>query len=309
MKYISFLILAFFITACSGQKSQSEKTSGKLWSVELSPGDSQLVFSYSFNGKSSIYTYSLNDKTVQLIASSNEGEDYIQPSFSPDGKFILFISLSANTEESAIFAVNVVGHNKEQLTEYKKLITDATFSEDGNKVLYVLAKEVTDYSTLAFEAAHNMDIYTYNIENKTEEKQTNLNAYSITNLRSQGDSVIYIQNLEGPYFYKWPESKKINKIMPVNSTDVKTIGCSDFGFKKNQALFFITGGGYQLYEIERENLHAKLILHTNFKMENLNVFQKSDKIIFTRNLQNDNSIVIYDYSTLTFDEISITPKN
>jgi hypothetical protein len=72
-------------------------------------------------------------------------------------------------------------------------------------------------------------------------------------------------------------------------------------------LYFLTGGTYQLFMMDINKREARLVLHNNFQMNNLNVFQNSNMIIFTKNISSHNEVVIFNLNNHTYKEILIVP--
>lgn len=300
------IIFFCFILSCFGCNSQTEENvekEEKLLSIRLSPDDTQFLFSYFRNGQGAIYKCEIDGSNMELIAKPKDKETYSHPRYSPNGESVLFISFSEDAQSSAIFIADKTGKNKKQLTEYNQLITEAIFSHDGNSIFYSKAGEIANYSPIAPKAPHKMDVYSIDIKTKLNKQVTHLHAYSIENITAQDSIVMFIQRLEGPYYFNVKEPEKIKTITPKNIEDVKTIGCGGFTIK-NDLLYFLTGGAYQLYAMSISEKKAKLVLHNNFQMNNLDVFRNSNKIIFTKNIK-DNIVVIYDLNDYTYKEVLI----
>jgi hypothetical protein len=299
---ILYLVLCFW--GCNSKVDNGNEIEGKLVSIQLSPNDTEFVFSYFNNGQGSIYTSNLNGKNVKLIAKSKGKETYSHPRYSSDGKKIIFLSFTEDRKQSSIFLTDKLGESIQQITDYTQLITEAVFTYDGKRIFYSKASEIKSYSPIAPTAPHKMDIFSIDIERKMNRQLTNLNAYSIQNLIATDSMIMFVESLEGPFYFNLNEPEKITAHQPKNVNELRIIGCGGFIWK-NDSTYFLGGGAYHLYVMNNSSKEARLILDNNFQMENLGVFHYSDKIFFTKNIKGDNSVIIYDLKDQSLTEILI----
>ena len=79
-------------------------------------------------------------KTVQLTARAGESES--DPSFSPDGRYVSFLSgRTDDNENDQLWLLDRAGGEAKKLTDFKGGILDYTWSPDGKKLALIVADE------------------------------------------------------------------------------------------------------------------------------------------------------------------------
>ena len=106
---------------------------------------------YSPNGKKIAFSLKESDQKSNIITIDKEGaQDFIThydfrsyyPSWSPDGKVLLFFSRhETNNEDDEIYKINIDGSDKERLTNWPKHNFCPSWSNDKKKIAYVTSLE------------------------------------------------------------------------------------------------------------------------------------------------------------------------
>ena len=115
----------------------------------------KILYVTSDRGANGKVTYRLmradadGERKVQLLSSN---EPILSPSWSPDGKEILYVSFE--TGRSAIFRQNVATGQREQLTSFRGINSAPAWSPDGRNLALTLSKD------------GNTEIYLFNLQTR-----------------------------------------------------------------------------------------------------------------------------------------------
>ncbi len=118
---------------------------------------------YTSDGKTELYEYDLNTDQATVIAGDPQWE--FKPSYSPDGKYIVFNSYRSGNSE--IYLYHRADKTLKQLTHHKNYDSHGEVSPDGSQVLFHRQVE-----KLA-EGLYDFDIYSYDL---TTGKETRLSS-------------------------------------------------------------------------------------------------------------------------------------
>lgn len=101
---------------------------------------------YVDSGGGDLYSISVNGGVETLLSTEN----CAFPSYSPDGKYIVFSSIGNGNSD--IYIMNADGSNAKRLTQTSGSETESSFSPDGKKIAF------------ASTGAGKTNIYTMNID-------------------------------------------------------------------------------------------------------------------------------------------------
>lgn len=101
--------------------------------AKFSPNGRKIVFTGNKNGQSQIYVIDYNGGGSKLLA--NEGEN-VCPSWSPDGKMIVFCSKRGTYNNYEVFIMNEDGSNQQKITFDGKDKLSPVWSPDGKRIVY-----------------------------------------------------------------------------------------------------------------------------------------------------------------------------
>jgi Tol biopolymer transport system component len=283
----SFLILAFLLLniliACSGQFNKKDG----LGSFDISPNDSQIVYSFTKSGESSIYILNINNGNSRKLISATANDNYYNPKYSPNGEKILFIENKKNSVNSALCIANVDDANIKRLTDSNEIITEATFSVDGKQIYFCKANSYDKYSPIGSRDAHNFDIYSFGIEDKELTKLTNLQLYGLSNI-SEIDSGYILFHIEagsngGMHLLSIEKETNLSKIIPKNNprNDASLYYSPIYSDSLKMIAF---KAPYELYIMGLQDRSAKIVLSNkvghNFR--NIVFYKSQPKILFSK---------------------------
>lgn len=148
-------------------------------SVDLSPDDGQIVFSYYRDGIASLYTASADGTGVRFLAGM-KGTSLLRPKYSPDDTKILFLEAPKKEEnrQQALFVMDRDGGSQKQLTPADSLVTEAVFSPDGHSIYFLKAGVFRNYSPIASKKPHEFDIFSIDVDGNNMKRLT----YGVVNL-------------------------------------------------------------------------------------------------------------------------------
>lgn len=183
--FVTGLILLFFsLWGVSLLADVNKGYTGLGKDTALSPDDQTVVFSYFHDGDASLYIVSSSGGKAEKVATPEEGHSYLRPVFSPDGQKIAFIDQWEEDEEplAELNLLDLANKDIETLTEEGDHITEATFSPDGEELVMLKSAVYDNYSPIASEHPHGFDVFSLNLDSKSIEQITDLDAYSMENI-------------------------------------------------------------------------------------------------------------------------------
>lgn len=176
-----------------------EGTTGFGERPDISPDEDELVFSYYHDGDAALYTASLAEGGATLLEKPNDGESYIHPVFSPDGKQVAFIKHweeDKNPYGELMMMDRTDNGKAKELTKGDNLVTETAFSPDGKYLYFLLAGVYKNYSPIASEHPHDFDIYRMDVKSEQVKQVTYKEAYDMSDLEvgPDGDELMYQSN-------------------------------------------------------------------------------------------------------------------
>lgn len=277
------------ISSCKGQNAENEG----LGSFDISANDKQVVLSYSKSGVSSLYVINNDGANLKMIIGSKGGDDnYYSPKYSPDGKRIVFIRNKKSSINSTLCISNADGSDMLNLTDDKQIITEATFSLNGEIIYFCKANVYEKYSPIGRKDAHDFDIYSVSLKDKRITKVSNLKSYGLSNISELDDIYMLIHLEAGPdggmYLYAKDNATEPKRIVPVNNprqdaslyyTPIYSDSLKTIGFT----------APYEVYIMSLKDKKAKLVISNKGSndLSNIAFFKNQKKMLFSKVGGND----------------------
>jgi dipeptidyl aminopeptidase/acylaminoacyl peptidase len=193
---------------------------GIVQTPDISPDDSKITFSnfykvpggYNRVPKRDIYIINIDGSNLVNLTNSKDNLFSVNPSFSPNGDRIIFVSYQIYTDVYLynIETMNVDGSNRRTIFSTKELyISHPSFFPGEDKILFLTGESVPDVYLPVF-GIHVCDSTGSNYVNLTEEKYFGT---SIPDISDNGDKIVSSAVISGEERILLMNSDGSNKVV------------------------------------------------------------------------------------------------
>ncbi|MBI4748151.1 MAG: PD40 domain-containing protein [Acidobacteria bacterium] len=165
---LTFFVIMFGVTTFSLD------TSAQTFSI--SPNGSEIVFSSEKSGHAEFYM--MNSDGTQVRQLTFTKDDKRDPAFSPDGKFIVYVSVPHGAKDGQIYVMDYEGKNHRRITNNTFYDTSPSFSPDGSKIVFIRAHRYRPYS-MGGHIWDDWDLYSMNVDGTEERRLTQGKYYQL----------------------------------------------------------------------------------------------------------------------------------
>jgi hypothetical protein len=311
-KVTLILNIAVFICGCQSPKVKENHYNGEnyIGSFDISNDDKKILFSFNSNSNSSVYEMNIDGSELSLIVNSKGDSSFVNPKYSLDGSYILFILYnSKNIESSTLCKAKSDGSEIQYLTDGKSIITEAIFTNENNKIIYCQANKYSKYSPIGVKDAHDFDIYFLNCINKETKRLTNFKAYGLNNLSEVDSTQIIFYLYEGInggiYCLEKDKPNQMRLITPINDPRKGTNMYTNPAYSTKYRLL-VFSAPYQLYSMNVDDLIANLITEReNSNISKIVFFHSENKILYSKQFDNNLYTIKTNGSELKIIELNI----
>lgn len=141
----------------------SAASSGRIESVSVSPDGKLIAVSFAKGTTSFIYTIAVDTGAATRITDAKDGEE-ASPTFSPDGKRIVYTYKPADRTRSRIVIVNVDGSDKHQWSPLSVTNLSPVFSPNNETMIFSQADFYGSYSPIAQPHPHGWSFFASNLD-------------------------------------------------------------------------------------------------------------------------------------------------
>lgn len=169
----------------------------------LSPDGNRIVFSQKLPDRADIYAVNIDGSNLQKLSNAKQGEHYTDPSYTPDGKVLVYV-LDPGTGISSIYKSNLGVNTAAMLPES---ITKNNQYQESNPQVRPKTSTDTEFRVLFARAetkdANKNDLYTIDLDGKNVFNLTNAEPmsayYQQMAWSTDGRSFLFISNSQKPY--------------------------------------------------------------------------------------------------------------
>ncbi|MBD7985016.1 hypothetical protein H9649_10495 [Sporosarcina sp. Sa2YVA2] len=176
------------------EKSENEKQNGLTAIFDVSA--TGVIATVRFEkGKAGIY---LNTKDDGPIVQFPVEQKILDISFSNDGKRLAYVVSEKESSSDSISDVHLLDiDTKADILAFSvtAIITELAFDpKNPDKLFYLQADVFTNYSPITGKRPHDFDVHSYNLDNKTQTRHTDLKKYGMQSLHvSATDESVFVQ--------------------------------------------------------------------------------------------------------------------
>ena len=240
--------------------------------IDIAPSDDAILFNASGKGGRDLYLLRLDNLAVVQITDSPAYE--VTPSFSLDGKRIVYAAGVPGDRADHIFTIGVDGKRPVQLTDIDANDTAPRFSPDGSQIVFARDKTYS-WGGLAANWENGGVICVINSDGTGESQLTSDDLYAYSpSFSNDGKSVTYF-TADGQFSIATDGSADETRVGPTASyvdfsTDGKRLLFSDGKFSPDCEIFVSDADGSNRSQITKST-HG--CFHGSFN-------RKGDKIYF-----------------------------
>ncbi|WP_339253726.1 hypothetical protein NSQ43_05445 [Sporosarcina sp. FSL W8-0480] len=194
LSVIGVVTAIFIVLGLVFDKSENEKQQGLNGVFDVSI-DGTIAYIEFEDGKAGIYlTDGSNGPIVQLPVEQTIRDI----SFSNDGNTLAYIVSDKELDTNGGSEVRIVKmemNSDELLFSSENIITELVFDpKNSNLLFYLQAGVYTNYSPITGKRPHDFDVYSYDLKDKTQKRNTELKKYSMQSLQvSATDESVFVQ--------------------------------------------------------------------------------------------------------------------
>lgn len=165
----------------------AQQTSNAQYEVSFATSvNNDLVFSARGRGGNDLYVMNLGTFNIKQLTESADYET--KPTFSPDGRWIVYTARSEPDQSQHIFLTSVDGTVKKQLTSDDSFFNDnPAFSPDGKRIVFGRAYRNRPYSRGGNTVWDHLEICVLTLSSNAVQRVTNQNYSAIESPRFKPD--------------------------------------------------------------------------------------------------------------------------
>ena len=282
-------VLIYLVLILNNSCNSQPKSFSEIRGFDISKNDQYLIYSFKDSTNiTSIKRYNFLSKLDTVLIKPQKDLFYVNPKYSPQIDKFVFIEYNLNSPETSSLCIsNNDGSNIQYLIKNKGIITEAVFSEEGDKIFFLMAKRFGSYSPIGVSDSHNYDIYSYDILERKITKVSNIDSYKLAQLSvfDKENLLIYqFAGTSGGMFLFNMGSSKMKKIIPANDPrDDPSLYNSPIYSKEFNLMAFIAP--YQIYTMNFKTNMAELVFDNrgNEHINHISFFNAEKRILFVKN--------------------------
>lgn len=182
MRQFLLISVALFSVLSAGCPASNTIEHGNV-SFDAAPNGETIVFS---DADGDLWLYALGSPKLTRLTESRELESW--PSFSPNGKSVVFVRKNSQGHGMSVYDITVDGREIRQITRSAQCSdSQPVFSPDGKTIAFSRSHLRRRYSMGGW-TWDNWDVYTVDVDGSDLQRKTNANHYGIGGVAFSADS-------------------------------------------------------------------------------------------------------------------------
>lgn len=281
---VGLLLIASISYLLLGDRDTYKYYTGLGSGVAISEDDQRIAFSYFNNGSSAIYTAGQDGTDVKRV--SNPDQVYhSNPTFSPDGTKILYLSRD-RTRIQSLYTANVDGTNPKKLSDDSQHISGAIFFDDS-ETIYFSSMPAEEFLKSEGETQEGLDLFSVKIDGSEMQQLTDRDFYTMESLVLSADKKeIIFKDFDDTNAFDLKDQRVYTADFPVKmpadffhltlSPEKNAVVYTAVSEEsKNSSLF-----EYELFFKDLQNGDTKRLTDLNSSVVSPQFFNKKNEILF-----------------------------
>lgn len=273
--------------------SYASNPSNQIQSVTLSADGKLLAIVFGNHSESFIYEVPVNTGKARRLTKATRGLES-SPSFSPDGKQIVYAYWPGKDAPSRIMITNVDGSNPHEWSPSGVADLSPVFSPDNKTIVFSRAGYDGNYSPIAQPHAHDWSFYASNLSGDNARQLTTEHFYMVSPPSISPDGKTMVVVTEGAETGQRIAVYSITDPGPAlctfrphipNEADHKNPIFAYPNFLPDGSVFFLAPNGrwdYDLYELTQTTGFIKKLTDRNGYATNLKVSVDGTTAVFLK---------------------------
>jgi len=180
---ISAIVLVGMLLAVSCRSSANDPAFSR---VSFSPDGKSIVFAHAENGGCFLYIGDLNTRAAKRLTKTRSGCEN-NPSFSSNGKLIVYSFAPDSDRKSSLFIVSADGSDSRRITPSGSDDIYPIFSADNRVVYFVRSGSFGHSSPIAASRQHDFDLFSVDLTSGAVAQLTQQSLYDLQSLSISPD--------------------------------------------------------------------------------------------------------------------------
>ncbi|GAA3720594.1 hypothetical protein GCM10022378_08200 [Salinicoccus jeotgali] len=276
-------------------------------SIDISPDDDQVAFSYYDDGRESIYIGDIGGGTEEIALT--EEADQTQPQFTPDGQGLMYLSRSEEGIQT-LHLLPEIGGDPIQLTSTETHVFEAAMSPDGETVYYI-AMPSEDLLAAPESTENGRDLHRVSREGDAHEKLTDKDAFDMRglNVSADGEMLHFMGEAMRSYDLKTKEEQPYVGIgrpgyigVPTLSSDGASLAYTAQAGESDKGTYI-----YELFLTDTETEEVEQLTNQDASVMSPAFFNNEERLAFLVQEDWPSEPAVYEIQTISYEGDDMAP--
>ncbi len=251
------LIVCWLVSCGKPPRSRNEMASFAINNA----GD--VAFSFFHQNREALYLWTAADQIARQITAPNGESAFLHPSFSRDGRQLVFIRYTSRAPYICeVWVLEVHRSAPRVIASIHGIVRQVIFDDAGADVFCIVARDYAAYSPLAGKAPHGFDLFRVGVDDGKIQQVTSLNAYEMSGLTPGPDGTVLCRIVVGERagIYRIdpdrPDAPQPLELHVAGRPDRMLYFSPDYSVGRRELLFVVP---YEIYVSAIESGEARLV--------------------------------------------------